>query len=166
LADLQLTEVATPPDGHCFFTSCYCIKTGVCPDRIASSRHLVTTHNESSHYRQGCYETLLAHYETHVHTGLVDEADLRTRFQRPAETADELRAQVQAHFESARALDTAKRAPIANWAGETEIKATVYWFREPMLVYDKCDKGTIFAWLYHMSLTAARTAGSPRRQCL
>jgi hypothetical protein len=123
---------------------------------------IATTRKEMAYYRKGCYETLLAHFDTHVQTGLVEESDLCTRIKNPATTAADLRAQVKEYFDVAKDLAAAASVPPAHWAGETEIKATVYWFREPMLVYDKGETGTIFAWLYHMALTAPRDGEAPR----
>jgi hypothetical protein len=153
LDDLRMTEIATPLDGHCFFSSCYCIKTGVCPKHFATKPHIALTRKEAKYYRTGCYETILDRYETHVHTGLLDEDELRERLNGPVKDT-ELRARLKDYLAAAKGLPEGKMAEPRYWAGELEIKSMVCWFREPMLVFDKGEQGDIYAWLYHLALTA------------
>jgi hypothetical protein len=120
LAELHLTEVNMPPDGHCFFASCYSVTTGVCPSRLGASRHIATTRAEATYYRQGCYETLLEHYDTHVGTGLLDEDDMRHRLPGPALAEADVRARIHEYLRNARDLVATAPAGLAYWAGETE----------------------------------------------
>jgi hypothetical protein len=160
LADLRMTEVETPPDGHCLLSACYTIKTGVCPRNINDRKHRSTTRKEANFYRHGVYERLLEHYLTHVKTGLLDEAEYCRLVQDGPVAAEDVRGYVQQHFQHAQQLQAGVTAPVNCWGGETEIKGLAYWFREPILVFDKGAQGSIFAWLYHMSLSVPDEEGN------
>jgi hypothetical protein len=137
---LQARVIEAPGNGGCFYYALHCCRTG---QRLAGKTVTVQSYHsvEANYYKEGVCKELLAYLDQMLSDGTVTLEDLRSRYfgvdttcTKRSERRKAVKA-IRTFIGDIRGVNLgAKGLDRAQWAGDAELFAAVWYIREPIFV--------------------------------
>jgi hypothetical protein len=139
---LSARLVNVPGNGNCMYYALYATKARHL--RGTNMRMCATHNDEAEFYKNNVLETLLEKMTNMEEDGTLSIKDLYQRYFEEGALADhaEMKAKIQAKIKALIKTKVEVVVPRACWAGEDELLAAVWFFREPLYVINVGQNGS------------------------